>query len=101
MNAPNTATGTDSRTEKGSDQLSYRAARIRNTKRSDGLARTVARRRCADHLRRPKQVESVRVFGSTDVARRRDGRERHHLVIAVPHVIARDVALVQPLLPFG
>src|ERR1700704_96226 len=30
--APNTAIGTDSKTEKGSDQLSYSAARIRKTK---------------------------------------------------------------------
>ena len=33
--APKTATGVLSRTLKGSDQLSYRAARIRNTKTSE------------------------------------------------------------------
>ena len=34
-NAPSTATGTDSSTENGSDQLSYSAARTRNTNTSD------------------------------------------------------------------
>ncbi len=46
MNAPATAIGVPSRTEKGNDQLSYWAARIRNTQSSEKAKMTAGEMPC-------------------------------------------------------